>query len=1645
MRSLNVRLLAIIVGLGVVLAISTFALNRFQVYRHADFYYKTAQRTKDSDDIEQRLEAVKNLRRYVNLCPDDNVVRAELGVLMVDIAKTGGPKLYWLNSDAFSVFESVLRYDYNRSDVRRNLVEVAIATRRYPAAKEHLDVLLEDSPHDAELLTWLGQCQTVDEDYELAKESFKKAIENDPGRIEPYTQLVAILQRNKKLDGDRDLNPTVKVPAAEAETEKPDTATTEDTPSEAPKADDKNTDDEPADEKKGDKAEESTEEIFIEKEDEDHPDTWMNRLVAANSDSPQARLMRGKYLLRTHKPDEAEEEASQALRRIPLAMRAAAGAIGETAKALRELPQSLPSPPASAQAAIEELDSAARQMETAAKSAATLAQSEEEPGAEEPIATALKSASQALKATGEALVAITEENDEDDDIAETLGAVTAAKAKAVAELDVLKESLQGALLLLAECQANKEQIDEARRLATMTNVFFPHSASVYSLLSRLESTADNQQQAREWVDRGLDATEDAPTLLWMKANFIIDDLAKAANNGQERRDDILADLSDISDKLRSSYSNLRSPAFIGYLSARAAFVQGQWARANKEFDTIRDALALMAPQLAVKSNQMAARCFEHLGRPDLAQGIRKSGIRAPSAISRRFGGVARMLSQGRFEDAAAELEEMKETGNLPDEAWILLAQHSLNVNRSPNNTKKDWHTFDRVLQEAAKSSPEDVRLPLIAANALIAQEKMDEAHKLLTEACNKNPQELIYWQSLIRIAQQKEDWQEAEKLLLDARKEFADSVSMRIAEAVLIINRDKKESAPALKRLAENTDDYSDQDRVRLLNVLANCARRAGDLELSQQLYRKAADGDPTNLKLRIFLFEIAAQKKDDAAMAAAVEEIHEIEDDGPFWHYYEALRLATKSDEAKDMGLLDEALEHLAQAKNLRANWDHIPMLVGRIELRKGNRKAAVDNLTEAVDQGSRDPQAIGMLVTLLYEQGRDDEAERMIGLLEEQDLQISDQASRLQAQGMFKRGEQEQGLEIFRKIAENSEDFRDHLRLGQILGAFGQQARLRGNDEQSKEFFVDAEKSLRKAAELAPDETFVWVALVQFLSRCEKESQALEVISEARKTVDKQRLPLTLARCFQSLGRGPEAQQQYLTAVANSDGKDSAARLLGAFYWRYKKYKEVKILLDEIIEGKQPASEYDVAWARRLKAQLLYKQGGLAKRWEAIALVDENLKKDPSSIEDIRQKAKLLATFGNPKELRESKKLIETLLSLPNPNPDDRYLMATVLLAKDDWPGVTQQMQQLLSRKNIKSIWLQFYISSLLNRNEIGSADAYLKRLELIEPHSFAVAKFTVRILTSRGQYDQALEVLDKYANNSSLSGSNGSGKKEADRQKTIRLVNSARTLEDLIAELPRTEKGNDPKILAGSKKLTDRAEAYWREIAKLHPQGTMQFVRFLSKHGKRDEALTIVETAWKQGSPASIAQTVVSFIIKGKATPAQVKRVERILNDATLTFGESSPLLLAMAELRSIQRRYEEAESLYRKVLDKEPRNVVALNNLAVFLALRNIKADEALELMNQAIAIAGPRPTLRDSRASVHISRGDWESALADIEAAISGKPTPTRFFHQAQALYAAKQKNKAETALKKAHDMGLDEDSLQPLERPAYRQLREDLK
>lgn len=91
----------------------------------------------------------------------------------------------------------------------------------------------------------------------------------------------------------------------------------------------------------------------------------------------------------------------------------------------------------------------------------------------------------------------------------------------------------------------------------------------------------------------------------------------------------------------------------------------------------------------------------------------------------------------------------------------------------------------------------------------------------------------------------------------------------------------------------------------------------------------------------------------------------------------------------------------------------------------------------------------------------------------------------------------------------------------------------------------------------------------------------------------------------------------------------------------------------------------------------------------------------------------------------------------------------------------------------------------------------------------------------------------------------------------------------------------------------------------------------------------------------------------------------------------------------------KRYDEAEMEFRRVLDSDPNNALALNNFGFMLADRNVKLDEALAMIRKAVQLEPTNYAYLDSLGWVYFRMGQFEQAEDNIQRAIArgaGDPT-----------------------------------------------------
>ena len=386
-----------------------------------------------------------------------------------------------------------------------------------------------------------------------------------------------------------------------------------------------------------------------------------------------------------------------------------------------------------------------------------------------------------------------------------------------------------------------------------------------------------------------------------------------------------------------------------------------------------------------------------------------------------------------------------------------------------------------------------------------------------------------------------------------------------------------------------------------------------------------------------------------------------------------------------------------------------------------------------------------------------------------------------------------------------------------------------------------------------------------------------------------------------------------------------------------------------------------------------------------------------------------------------------LESLLEDKSAMPEDLFQLAQMYRSAGAWPQASAVFRKLVgSAGGTEPRYLSVYITALMEHNEISNAEAYLGRLETAIPNHVIAVALRAELLVAKDDPDKALDLLKAFVDKPDA--------RPPERNMRVGLV--AEKLEFLGERL----------TTAGKKEAADRfireAETLYRAyVDQNHGQESI-LVAFLGRQGRTDEALDVLNRIWDSGNPVVLAQVSSSLLQNNKIGKEQLQRLDGILQSALKHFDRPIPLLMSYADLCSKQARYAVAEGCYREVISKAPGNAVALNNLAVFLALQGNKLDEAMKLINRAVEIAGPVGAMLDSRATVYLALHETDKALADLADALADAETPVRLFHQAQAYDQAGKQSEAAATLEKALQKGLTKEMLHPLEIPAFERLKQ---
>jgi tetratricopeptide (TPR) repeat protein len=1110
------------------------------------------------------------------------------------------------------------------------------------------------------------------------------------------------------------------------------------------------------------------------------------------------------------------------------------------------------------------------------------------------------------------------------------------------------------------------------------------------------------EKAIEILEEALDATPGQPTLLLMLGD------AQLQANRLPALDVTIAKLKETIGK--------SSPA-VGLLESRSLVAQGKWLQAKSRLESLRPLVA-GSDELTRQVDLYLGQCYERLGQFDeQLEANRRVLTDDPTSLAARVGAASALLAAGKSDEAIEEFELVARAipkDRLPaiPQLWSPLLQLRVAAQMKRPVADRDWSSVDELL-DLLQQSPgiSSTQMALLRADILVRKGEVEAAADLLDDATKADPKEPQLWAGLATLELQGQGPTQARAVLARVPPAIADAPNILLIAAQIAAREPAETAAKELAAIEARAQKLPPDDSARILSALASIQLGLGKADEAERLWKAVAEKAPDDLRVRTALYELAREQGNAEKAKARADDLALVA--GPTSPQARLAQAGTlilgvresqkKKTSAGDASIeldaaerrdLDQARNLLIEAENDRPGWHQIQQLFAEIDGLRGDMPAAIEHLQRAVRMGPANPAVVRQLVALLYASNRVDEAQQALARLGPDGLEGFE---RITAEMEMRSGKFDDAVALAeRSVSKDSKNPRDLLWLGQLLSRSGKADR--------------ASDVLQRAVEAAPEQPETWLTLFSHQLASGERKPAENTLDRAADRLPEPARQLVLAQGYEMLGRFPDAEREYREAVTASPGDLSASRSLAAFLVRRGRLNPAREELRGIIDAKadDSSSRGIQRWARRTLAQLTAESGGYRALEQAVALVEKNVGSDGKlSPDDVSLLVSMLAVRPEPASWRRAAKLLETLAASQPLSAAQRLQLAQLRERAGRWEECRSDLVSLVAAPNTPPALYALLVEKLIEHGELSSARTWLTKLRSLAPDAPVTLALEAKLAMAEDDRPTAVAAARKLM---------PSGPVPLEQVGQLRDV--ARLMEDL--EFPK----------AADKILT--------EYAGRSVDGIVARAEFLGRQKRTGEALDLLETAWNRLPLERVLQAGLT-VIRGKGerpSPEMTARLDQWFKKALREDPDSVVIALLQAELRELQGRSDEVESLYRDLLARKDlaptQAAIVANNLAFHLA-RPETAAEAITLIDSAIAELGPHPDLLDTRGVVRLAAGDARRAIADLEEATLS-PSPLKLLHLALAQAEDKQTLAARRSLEQARKRGLDRALLTPADR-----------
>jgi tetratricopeptide (TPR) repeat protein len=1135
----------------------------------------------------------------------------------------------------------------------------------------------------------------------------------------------------------------------------------------------------------------------------------------------------------------------------------------------------------------------------------------------------------------------------------------------------------------------KQDLDGAEQIAEQAQKLYAADERVFRGLAAVALQRQDLESAERILREGVGELPNKASLLLMLADTLLQ---------RNKLDEVEQTIR----RIEELYGASSVP--VGLLKSRLLIARLQWPQARQKLESLRP-LAAGMPDYVRQIDICLAQCYENLAEFDEQLNVsRRLLIDDPTSLAARVGAAGALAAGGRADEALAEFESVAAAlpadrlASIP-QVWYPLLQLRVAAEIKKPVSDRDWATVEGLIGTLEQSDAvSSEQLALLRSDVLAWKGETEAAIELLQRVVGDGPGSPPLWSALASLTLRAEG-PEATRAVLDrVPAEQAKSAGL-LALRAQVAARDEPAAASAqLAQIEAEAATLPEADAAQVFFTLGALRLDGGSVTDAERLWQAAAARRPDDLRSRSALLELAIKTSEVDKARAAAEAIEAISGaDSARARVARAavcildVRTAQDREEidsgritlsAADQRTLVEARGLLIEAENDRPGWPVIQSYFAEVEILQGDLPAAIECLQRSLRLGPGNATVVRQLVSLLYASNRLEEAQRALESLGPEGVAGFE---RISAEMELRSGRLDEAVALAeRSVSADSKNVKDLLWLGQLL-------ERSGKAERANELF-------NRAVELGPDKPEAWLTLFSLQLSSGRRQAAERTLERAGETLEPPARHLVLAQGAEMLGRLDDADAAFIAASKAKPDDLGIARTRAEFLLRRGRKTEAVEALNGLLtmKGEGIDAAPNRAWARRKLAGLIAERGSYGDLQEALALLDSNADADGMlPPDDAIAKISLLANRQEPANWQAA---IFTLLRLREQQPlttGQRLTLAGLLDKVGRWGECREEMMAIVAASNTPPAFIAMLVDKLINHGEIATAAPWFKRLQTVAPTAPVTLALEARMAVAENDRPRAAEVVARL-----MPG------EEVTREQTGQLAALSRLFDEL-----------------GLTKAADKVLEQWAGLA---PEGVIARADFLGRQNRGAEALDLLERSWDALPLEQLLTRGVSVVRSSGADPALAARLDAWIVKARRIDPGSIMVELLEAELRDLEGRPAEADTIYRSLLDRADvsplQKAIVANNLAFHLATPETAA-EADRLVASAIETLGPHPDLLDTRGMVRLALGQDREALADLEEAALA-PSDVKLLHLAYARLRNGDRKAAGKALEEGRKKGL---------------------